>query len=132
MSDMAEATPAHARCGTLFAELLGGDSERRRRSEPWPPGRRGGGHPWSTASVQALGQPCRWKGSCMKCYECVRSGRDSEAVAVCRLCGAAVCTDHVRTEPVQLRGTAQPGKVIHDQPARQLTCVVCRAAEESP
>ncbi|MET9967650.1 DUF2180 family protein [Streptomyces sp. NPDC006356] len=71
-------------------------------------------------------------GACMKCYECVQAGRVSEAVAVCRLCGAGVCADHVRTETMQLRGTAHPGKVIHDQPARQLTCPVCRAAEESP
>ncbi|MFI7413526.1 DUF2180 family protein [Streptomyces sp. NPDC049627] len=67
----------------------------------------------------------------MKCYECVQSGRSSEAVAVCRLCGAAICAEHVRTEKIQIRETANPGKVIHDQPARQLTCPVCRTAEES-
>ncbi|WP_151478535.1 DUF2180 family protein [Streptomyces albicerus] len=68
----------------------------------------------------------------MNCYECVQSGRAQEAVAVCWLCGAAVCTEHVRSETVQVREPAQPGKVIHDQPARRLTCPVCRAAEESP
>ena len=67
----------------------------------------------------------------MNCYECAQSGRASEAVAVCRLCGAAVCSDHVRTEAMQLRGAAQPGKMGHDQPARRLTCPVCRSAEES-
>ena len=68
----------------------------------------------------------------MNCYECVQSGRASDAVAVCRLCGAAVCAEHVRMETVQLRETANPGKVIHDVPGRQLTCPVCRAAEKSP
>jgi hypothetical protein len=68
----------------------------------------------------------------MNCYECVRLGRVSEAVAVCRLCGAAVCSDHVHSEKVQVREPAQPGKVIHDQSARRLTCPVCRAAEVSP
>ncbi|MFE3850529.1 DUF2180 family protein [Streptomyces griseorubiginosus] len=67
----------------------------------------------------------------MNCYECTRSGLTSQAVAVCRLCGAAVCTEHVRTETVQLREAAHPGKVIHDLPARQLTCPVCRTAEQS-
>ncbi|MDI3388442.1 DUF2180 family protein [Streptomyces sp. B-S-A8] len=67
----------------------------------------------------------------MNCYECAIQGLTAEAVAVCHLCGAAVCTDHVRTESVQLREAANPGKVIHDRPARRLTCVVCSAAEES-
>ncbi|MBC2904749.1 DUF2180 family protein [Streptomyces sp. PSKA01] len=67
----------------------------------------------------------------MNCYECVRLGHTSEAVAVCWLCGAAVCTEHVRSETAQVREPPQPGKVIHDQPARRLTCPACRAAEES-
>ncbi|WP_151483941.1 DUF2180 family protein [Streptomyces albicerus] len=67
----------------------------------------------------------------MNCYECVQQSRTAAAVAVCRVCGAAVCADHVRTESKRLRGPASPGKMIHDQPARQLTCPVCRAAEES-
>ncbi|MGW0763826.1 DUF2180 family protein [Streptomyces sp. NPDC002814] len=68
----------------------------------------------------------------MNCYECVQQGRSEVAVAVCYVCGAAVCVDHVRAESKLLRGPASPGKVIHDWPARQLTCPVCRAAEESP
>jgi len=67
----------------------------------------------------------------MNCYECAQSARVSEAVAVCRLCGAGVCVDHVRSETAQLREAAHPGKVIHDLPARQLTCPVCRTAEQS-
>lgn len=66
----------------------------------------------------------------MNCYECAQSGRTTEPVAVCRVCGAAVCQEHVRSESVVLRGTAQPGEVIHDVPARRLTCPVCRAAEQ--
>jgi len=31
-----------------------------------------------------------------------------------------------------MRGSAQPGKVIHSRPARRLTCPVCRSAEQSP
>ncbi|MFF0201290.1 DUF2180 family protein [Streptomyces sp. NPDC005017] len=68
----------------------------------------------------------------MVCYECAQLGREEVAVAVCRVCGAAVCIDHVRTESKALRGPASPGKVTHDRAARQLTCPVCRAAEVSP
>ncbi|MGC9540519.1 DUF2180 family protein [Streptomyces sp. UG1] len=73
----------------------------------------------------------RLGGPHMTCYECAQLGRTSEAVAVCQLCGAAVCTAHVHAESMQVREPAHPGKVIHDQPARRLTCPVCRAAEES-
>lgn len=72
------------------------------------------------------------KAMVMDCYECAQQDRAVAAVAVCRVCGAGVCADHVRSESKILRGSAQPGKVIHDRPARQLTCPVCRAAEESP
>ncbi|MFE5189757.1 DUF2180 family protein [Streptomyces sp. NPDC056628] len=68
----------------------------------------------------------------MKCYECDRSDRATDAVAVCQVCGAAVCAEHVHTEPVQIRGSAQPGKVIHSRPARRMTCPVCHTAEKSP
>ncbi|MGN9760988.1 DUF2180 family protein [Streptomyces sp. SD31] len=67
----------------------------------------------------------------MNCYECVQLDRTVAAVAVCTVCGAGVCADHVHTERKQLREPASPGKVIHEQPARQMTCPVCRHAEES-
>ncbi|MEV7995825.1 DUF2180 family protein [Streptomyces sp. NPDC086077] len=67
----------------------------------------------------------------MNCYECSQSGRTAQAVAVCKVCGAGVCSNHVRTEPKTLRGPATPGKMVHNQEARQLTCPVCRAAEQS-
>ncbi|MFF3940506.1 DUF2180 family protein [Streptomyces phaeofaciens] len=68
----------------------------------------------------------------MNCYECAQQGRERVAIAVCRVCGAAVCADHVRTEGKVLNSPASPGKVTHDRAARQLTCPVCRAAEVSP
>ncbi|WP_374117194.1 DUF2180 family protein [Streptomyces sp. MNU76] len=68
----------------------------------------------------------------MNCYECAQQRRTAAAVAVCCVCGAAVCADHVRSESKVLRGPASPGKVTHDRAARQLTCPVCRAAEQSP
>lgn len=67
----------------------------------------------------------------MHCFECVQQGIAVAAVAVCSVCGAALCVDHVRTETEQIREPANPGKVIHDQPARRLTCPTCRAAENA-
>ena len=67
----------------------------------------------------------------MNCYECNQLDRATDAVAVCNVCGAAVCPEHVHSEPVQMRGPPQPGKVIHSRPARRLTCPVCRTAEKA-
>ncbi|MFE9649164.1 DUF2180 family protein [Streptomyces sp. NPDC006365] len=67
----------------------------------------------------------------MNCFECVQQGNTVVAVAVCRVCGAGLCAAHVRTENKQLREPANPGKVIHERPARQLTCPTCREAEEA-
>lgn len=67
----------------------------------------------------------------MNCYECAQQGQTVAAIAVCRVCGAAVCVDHVRSERELIRETASPGKVTHDRAARKLTCPVCRQAEES-
>ncbi|MGI5380445.1 DUF2180 family protein [Streptomyces sp. CA-251387] len=66
----------------------------------------------------------------MNCYECIQQGQTVAAVAVCRVCGAGVCADHVQSQEKMLREPANPGKVMHDRPARQLTCPVCREAEE--
>ncbi|MEU3282632.1 DUF2180 family protein [Streptomyces antibioticus] len=67
----------------------------------------------------------------MNCFECNQRGRAVAAVAVCSVCGAGVCATHVRPEAKQVREPANPGKVIHDRSARQLTCPTCREAEEA-
>ncbi|MEU8844819.1 DUF2180 family protein [Streptomyces sp. NPDC048564] len=67
----------------------------------------------------------------MNCFECDQQGQPVVAVAVCSVCGAGVCATHVRTEAKQLRQPAHPGKVMHERPARQLTCPTCRVAEEA-
>ncbi|MFM9369964.1 DUF2180 family protein [Streptomyces sp. Da 82-17] len=67
----------------------------------------------------------------MNCYECAQRGGTTEAVAVCRRCGAGICPEHVYTETQELQETANPGKVMPERPARRLTCPTCNAAEQS-
>ena len=38
----------------------------------------------------------------MKCYVCAKSDKTSEAVAVCAVCGMALCMDHVIEKEVPL------------------------------
>ncbi|MEU9734842.1 DUF2180 family protein [Streptomyces sp. NPDC048002] len=67
----------------------------------------------------------------MNCFECDEIGQSVAAVAVCTVCGAGVCATHVRTETMQIREPAHPGKVMHNRSARRLTCPTCRAAEQA-
>jgi hypothetical protein len=32
----------------------------------------------------------------MKCYECAREGKDTDAVGICIVCGRGVCKEHLR------------------------------------
>ncbi len=52
----------------------------------------------------------------MKCYVCAKSDKTSEAVAVCAVCGMALCMDHVieRDVPLVQRGSSWVDqKIIH-------------------
>ncbi|HII79016.1 MAG TPA: DUF2180 family protein [Methanosarcina sp.] len=48
----------------------------------------------------------------MKCYECAREGKDTDAVGICIVCGRGVCKEHLIHEetpvwegnyPIQLK-----------------------------
>lgn len=34
----------------------------------------------------------------MKCYECAKTGKETDTVAVCIICGRGVCKDHLVRE----------------------------------
>ncbi len=38
----------------------------------------------------------------MKCYACAREGRDSDAVAVCVVCGMGTCMNHTIRKEVDI------------------------------
>lgn len=37
----------------------------------------------------------------MKCYMCALDGKDSDAVAICVVCGMGLCMDHVIREEIE-------------------------------
>ena len=47
----------------------------------------------------------------MKCYTCAKEGKTTEAVAVCAVCGMALCMDHAheREVPVVQRTSGWAG-----------------------
>jgi hypothetical protein len=67
----------------------------------------------------------------MRCYECSRTGRPQEAVAVCHHCSAALCVEHSRivAEPI---AAAYPvlKSVVLPRRARVFLCQTCLAALE--
>ena len=34
----------------------------------------------------------------MKCYECAKAGKDTDAVGICIVCGRGVCKEHLLHE----------------------------------
>lgn len=67
----------------------------------------------------------------MNCFDCHELGHVTEAVAVCRLCGAAVCHQHGRVAPQTLHRPAGTGVSVRPRAARRILCVFCRDAERA-
>ncbi|MCP9956447.1 DUF2180 family protein [Streptomyces sudanensis] len=60
----------------------------------------------------------------MNCYECARP---APAVAVCHLCGAGLCRDHVRVRVEEVHRAAGPGP-SRSAHGRRMLCGVCADA----
>lgn len=67
----------------------------------------------------------------MNCYDCAQEGRTVPATAVCRHCGAAVCTEHAHVTGDLVQRTVGMGPTVRPLPARRITCVTCYDAEHS-
>jgi len=64
----------------------------------------------------------------MKCYVCTKNGMSKDAVAVCALCGMALCVDHVVEREVS-GATVSPWGV---KSSMIILCGRCaRASEET-
>ena len=48
----------------------------------------------------------------MKCYDCMEEGKDTEAVAVCIVCGKGLCMDHSKELPLPV-SVGKPPEVKH-------------------
>ena len=38
----------------------------------------------------------------MKCYVCAKEGKDTEAIAICIVCGMGLCEDHIGHEELEV------------------------------
>jgi hypothetical protein len=68
----------------------------------------------------------------MTCYVCAAGGRRTDAVAICIVCGMALCADHVRREelPVMARLHTGLGEARRELPERlpRMLCQECYRA----
>ena len=68
----------------------------------------------------------------MTCYVCASGGQRAEAVAICIVCGMALCADHVVREelPVLARSHAGLGEARRELPERlpRMVCQECYQA----
>jgi hypothetical protein len=65
----------------------------------------------------------------MKCYMCAQEGKESDAVAICIVCGMGVCMDHLAREEVEVweGGYPFPAKKLKRTVPRIL-CQICYQA----
>ena len=68
----------------------------------------------------------------MKCYMCALEGKDSDAVAICIVCGMGLCMEHVIREDVEIweGGFPFPSKK-HEKPLPRMLCEWCYEAYKS-
>ncbi|OPY39084.1 MAG: hypothetical protein A4E35_00318 [Methanoregula sp. PtaU1.Bin051] len=67
----------------------------------------------------------------MKCYVCAREGKDSDAVAVCIVCGMGLCMRHaVRTETEVWQGGYPFPARKRQKKIPRILCPDCNAAYE--
>jgi hypothetical protein len=70
----------------------------------------------------------------MKCYECAKKGKDSDAVALCVVCGMGLCMDHALRENLPVVDIIDWGfgKEEHRYPVDipRFLCSACKAARD--
>jgi len=68
----------------------------------------------------------------MKCYVCALEGKDSNAVAICIVCGMGLCMDHLVREDVEIweGGFPFPSKK-QETPLPKILCEECYKVYQS-
>ncbi len=65
----------------------------------------------------------------LKCYICAKSGKDTDAVAVCIVCGMGVCMEHARREETPVWKGDYPVRLEKDiENIRRILCPPCHEA----
>ncbi len=73
----------------------------------------------------------------MKCYECAKEGKETDAVGICIVCGRGVCKDHLVREKlplwegeydVRLKCMGASCKIKDMQEMLKIVCTPCHDA----
>jgi hypothetical protein len=68
----------------------------------------------------------------VKCYICNKEGKETDAIAICIVCGIAVCKDHQVREQIPVTETYKWGlgeeKVTLPLPLPRILCTWCYQA----
>ena len=68
----------------------------------------------------------------MKCYICALEGKDTEAVAVCQVCGMGVCFEHLVREEIEIYEGGFPFPTKESaKPLPRILCDWCYEALQS-
>lgn len=65
----------------------------------------------------------------MKCYVCAKGGKDTEAVAICIVCGMGLCMDHAIREEMPMWEGGYPFPMTKEtKTLPRILCGDCHAA----
>ena len=68
----------------------------------------------------------------MVCYVCNKQGQETAAVAICIVCGMALCAEHVIREELPVYATVETGMAATRQKLPEtlprMLCAECRSA----
>ena len=60
----------------------------------------------------------------MKCYECAKQNKSSDAVSICAICGKGLCVDHAHEVDVD-KGSVSPWQ------SKATTAILCERDAEA-
>ena len=65
----------------------------------------------------------------MKCYQCAKMGKDTDAVGICIVCGMGLCKDHLRREEIPVWDGDYPVRLKPDlEHTLRIVCEPCHEA----
>jgi hypothetical protein len=65
----------------------------------------------------------------MKCYECAKIGKTTDAVGICIVCGYGVCNEHLKREETPVWDGDYPVRLKPDvEHLLRIVCIPCHEA----
>ena len=65
----------------------------------------------------------------MKCYQCAKMGKDTDAIGICIVCGMGLCKDHLRREESPVWDGDYPVRLKPD--VEHILRIVCEPCHEA-